>query len=291
MSEINETAPASPAALNAPSTELPLFAERLLMRPDRFESLYKNHLDVLDGPRRLELMLEMSNLTQERGEVAAFSASVLRRIIEGWKPEDYEEMGVDKAEVEEKLGLECLIPLSELDTGMDRHRRLSEERLENTWGEDCGVKLGALLPKLPSETFLRELAVFAEKNTWKEAKVFFPSQIKARIVRPRSRKSPWLTSRDLVKEGEEPTWVKRRITEVEDEESSNASPIHPGRAVVSVTPTAPSVVLMTPEVLPLASPSSAAAAPTLSWSSSPFVSPPPKAVVQRVPNKKRNATE
>ena len=53
-------------------------------------------------------MLEMSNLTQERGEVVAFSASVLRRIIEGWKTADYEEMGMDKAAVEEKLGLECL---------------------------------------------------------------------------------------------------------------------------------------------------------------------------------------
>ena len=135
------------------------------------------------------------------------------------------------------------------------------------------MNLGALLPKWPSETFLRELAVFAEKNTWEEAKVYFPSQIKARIARPRSRKSPWLTSRDLVKEGEEPTWVKRRITEVEDEEeSSTPSPIRPGRAVVSVTPTAPSVVSMTPEVLPLAS-------------------PPPEPVVQRVRIKKRKATE
>ena len=93
-------------------------------------------------------------------------------------------MGVDKAEVEEKLGLECLIPLSKLDTGMDRCQRRLEERLENTWGVDCRVNLGALLPKWPSETFLRELAVFAGKNTWEEVKVFFPSQIKARIARP-----------------------------------------------------------------------------------------------------------
>ena len=68
MSEINVTAPDSPAALNSPSTELTLVAERLLMRPDRFERLYKKHLDALDGPRRLEVMLEMSNLTQERGK-------------------------------------------------------------------------------------------------------------------------------------------------------------------------------------------------------------------------------
>ena len=58
-------------------------------------------------------MLEMPNLTQERGEVGAFPASGMRRNIQGWKAEDYKVMGVDKAEVEEKLGLECLIPLSE----------------------------------------------------------------------------------------------------------------------------------------------------------------------------------
>ena len=189
------------------------------------------------------------------------------------------------------MGLECLIPLSELDTDMDRRRRRSKERLENTWGEDWRVNLGALLPKWPSETFLSELAVFGEKNTWVEAKVFFPSQIKDTIARPRSRKSPWLTSRDLVKDGEEPTWVKRRITEVEDEEeSSTPSPIRPGRVVVSMTSAAPSMVSMIPEVLPLASPPPAAA-PTLSRSSSPLVSPPPKPVVQRVRIKKRKATE
>ena len=59
MSEINESAPASPAALaNAPSTELTLVAERLLRRPDRFERLCKKHLDALDAGRlRLSLPL------------------------------------------------------------------------------------------------------------------------------------------------------------------------------------------------------------------------------------------
>ena len=263
----------------------------MLKRPDPFEGLYKKHLDALDGPQRLEIMLKMSNLTPERRDVAAFSASVLRRIIEGWQAENYEEMGVVKAQLKEKLGLECPIPLSELNTGINRHRGRAAERLENTWGKDWRVNLAALLPQWPSETFLRELAIFAEKNPWQEAKVFFPSLIKARIARPRSGKSPWLTSRDLIKEREEPTWVNIRITEVEGEESSTSSPIRPGRAGVSVTPTAPSVVSMTPEVLPLASSPPAAAAAALPRSSSPLGSPPPKAVVQRVLIKKTKATE
>ena len=90
MSEINETAPASPAAVNAPSTELTLITQRLLRRPHGFERLYKKHLATLDGPWRLELMVKLPNLTQETGEIAAFLASVLRWIMEGWRAEDYE---------------------------------------------------------------------------------------------------------------------------------------------------------------------------------------------------------
>ena len=78
---------------------------------------------------------------------------------------------------------------------------------------------------------------------------------------------------------------------MEDEESSTPSPIRLGRAVVFVTPAAPSVVSMTHEVLPLASPSPAAAAPTLSRSSSPLVSAPSEPVVQWVSIKKRKVTE
>ena len=60
--------------------------------------------------------------------------------------------------------------------------------------------------------------------------------------------------------------------------------------MVSKTPTVPSVVSMTPEVLPLAS-SPPAASATLSRSSFPFVSPPPDPVVQSVPIKKRKPTK
>ena len=45
------------------------------------------------------------------GYVAAFSASVLRKIIEDWKAGDFEEIGVDKGTVKEKWDLECRIGL------------------------------------------------------------------------------------------------------------------------------------------------------------------------------------
>ena len=100
-----------------------------------------------------------------------------------------------------------------------------------------------------------------------------------------------MTSRDVVKEGEEPTWVKRRITEVEDEqESSTASPIRPTRAVVLKTSAAPSLLSITPDIPPLACPP-LPAAPTLTWSSSSLASFSPELVVQMLPILKTKATE
>ena len=144
--------------------------------------------------------------------------------------------------------------------------------------------------------------MFSENNTWAESKVFFPDQIKNRLLRPRSRKDPWLTSRDLVREGDKLTWVRRRITEVEEEEqSSTPSTVQnssPGTAEVSKAPAMPSVeereasANLTPDILPLSSPPPAApstSASTHSASSSPpALSPEP--AVQRVPIKKRKAT-
>ena len=85
--------------------------------------------------------------------MAAHSASVMRKIVEGLTPEELAEMGVDRATVEEKTGLrEGLIPLSELDTGISRRRRLSLLRLEAAWGEEWEDKI--ILPKyLPRRSY------------------------------------------------------------------------------------------------------------------------------------------
>ena len=121
----------------------------------------------------------------------------MRRIVEGLTPKELAEMGVDRATVEEKTGLrEGLIPLSELDTEISRHRRLSLLRIEAVWGEEWEDKI--ILPKCPTETFLRDLAVFAEKNTLEWSEGFLREQIEARQSRPRVRKDSWVayTSHD-----------------------------------------------------------------------------------------------
>ena len=76
--------PASPfpSALSL-ATDLSLTAERLLRRPDRLERLCKKHLKSLEGNLRADLIVELSERTLDWGESAAFSAGVIKRIVEG----------------------------------------------------------------------------------------------------------------------------------------------------------------------------------------------------------------
>ena len=73
----------SESAIAPLRTALSLVAERVLMRPHIVERLIKKHLRTPNGPYHLELVAEVSQWTQERGEVAACSARVMRRIVEG----------------------------------------------------------------------------------------------------------------------------------------------------------------------------------------------------------------
>ena len=118
----SNSVPTSPFESTAPfSQELTLVAGRLLRKPNRLEKLCRKQLMALEGPDRLELMIELYKQTQERGEVAASCASVLRRIAETCTDKNLEEMGVDRATNEQRVGLHLsLIPIAELDTGVKR---------------------------------------------------------------------------------------------------------------------------------------------------------------------------
>ena len=98
--------------------------------------------------------------------------------MEGWTDKELEEMGVNRVAAEEKVGLHTgLIPLAELDTDIRRRRRHSERRISTAWGDEWEINPKKILPKCPSETCLRELAVFAEQYTFDWSKVFFQHQI------------------------------------------------------------------------------------------------------------------
>ena len=160
-------APPSKPAIVPLRTELSLVADWLLRRPDVLERLVKKHLKTLNGPQALELIADISERIQERGEVAARSARVIKRIVEGWTDKELEEMVVDRAAAEEKVGLHIgLIPLSELDKGIRRRWRHSNRRISAAYGDEWEIDLKKILPKYPFETFLRGLAVFTEEHTF-----------------------------------------------------------------------------------------------------------------------------
>ena len=82
--------------------------------------------------------------------MAACSARVIKRIVEGWTDKELKVMGVTKAAAEEKVGLhEGLILLAELDTGIRRRRRHSERRISAAWGDECETNLKKILLKCP----------------------------------------------------------------------------------------------------------------------------------------------
>ena len=173
---------------------------------------------MLNRPQYLELIGEVSEWPQERGEMATCSDRVIRRMVEGWTDKESVEMRVDMMAPEKKESLcTSLIPLAELDTGIRGCRSHSERRISAAWGDVWEINLKKTLPKYTSETFLRELAVFTKEHIPEWSKDFFEHHIQGTVNRPWSRKDLWQTSRDLVMEGELATWQKRRITEVEED--------------------------------------------------------------------------
>src|SRR6266576_3372868 len=80
--------------IDAAPTDIIRMAERLLSKPDRLEERCREELEELDGPERWELCREAVRLTLRQGERTAYSASVLKSIIDGWTDAEYREMGV-----------------------------------------------------------------------------------------------------------------------------------------------------------------------------------------------------
>ena len=107
----------SPSTLSL-ATNLSLTTERLLRRPDCLERLCKKHLKCLEGNLHTDLIVELSQWSQDWGESPAFSVGVINRIVEVLTTKELQEMGVERAMLEERVGLkEGLIPLAELDAG------------------------------------------------------------------------------------------------------------------------------------------------------------------------------
>ncbi|RPB20340.1 hypothetical protein L211DRAFT_852373 [Terfezia boudieri ATCC MYA-4762] len=153
------------------STEITNIAGKLVKRSQGLREQYVAKLAKLDGPERWELVLE-------------------KEVIEGWTDEGYAEMQVDRATADAALSFtSTILPLADIHTESERRKGKAKERLEATWGAVWEDQVGDLMPPWPAEEFLRELAVFSEKNMdWAAAKVILDNRIQQRLVAKKTKK-------------------------------------------------------------------------------------------------------
>lgn len=178
----------------------------------------------------------------EEGEKAAYSASVLKRMIEGWSDADLTEMGcVDRAALESDLQFTSrIIPLSEVHGLYERRKHFARKRLEDAWGADWGKKLGNWFPPWPSSIFLSQLAIYSEKNPWGEAKIFLETQIAKRLAKPNTCKDRWLIYQDLFAETIIPVEDKKTVSTPADDPSASSTTQEVIRATEGIRDTKPS---------------------------------------------------
>ncbi|KAF8426529.1 hypothetical protein BGX38DRAFT_1278928 [Terfezia claveryi] len=181
------------------STEIVNIAGKLVKRSQGLRERYRNELAKLDGPERWELALEVARLTQEQTEQISFAAQVQKEVIEAWTDEDYAAMQVDRVTADAKLGFTSIIlPLADIHSESERRKGKAKDRLEATWGAQWEDQVGDLMPPWPAEEFLRELAVFSEKQVdWAAAKLILEARVKERLAAKKTKKVAWLTSRDI----------------------------------------------------------------------------------------------
>jgi len=91
-----------------------------------------------------------------------------------------------------------ILPLADIHTESDRRKSKATERLEASWGEGWEDLVGDLMPPWPAEEFLKSLAVFSENHAkWAAAEELLEKRIAERLAAKKTKKVPWLTSRDV----------------------------------------------------------------------------------------------
>ncbi|KAF8426116.1 hypothetical protein BGX38DRAFT_1147136 [Terfezia claveryi] len=160
-------------------------ANRLISKSFDLESRYRKALDNLE--------------VQGQMEKIAYAADVQKRIIDEWGDRDFEEMEADRGNLELDLAyITILVPLSEVHEKYKKRKANAVGRLVEAWSDNWEEDLGDLIPYWAAEEFLRALAIFAEKNKNIEAaKVLMKQRIQERLAAKRTKKVPYLMSRDV----------------------------------------------------------------------------------------------
>ncbi|KAF8449603.1 hypothetical protein BGX38DRAFT_1269921 [Terfezia claveryi] len=203
-------------------------ANRLISKSFDLESRYCEVLDNLEGRQKWELATEVSRLVQGQMEKIAYAADVQKRIIDEWGDEDFEEMEADRSNLELDLAYTTiLVPLSEVHEKSEKRKANAVGRLVEAWSDNWEEDLGDLMPPWAAEEFLRALAIFAEKNKNIEAaKVLMKQRIQERLAAKRTKKVPYLMSRDVADRilTEKRRVRRRKTTDATTEESDEQNP-------------------------------------------------------------------
>jgi len=215
-------------------------------------------MDKREGKEKYELAVEVARLTQEQAEQVSFVALVQKEVIEGWTDADYSDMEVDRAIAQTELGFTTtILPLADTHTQSGRRKSKAKERLEASWGEGWEDLVGDLIPPWPAEEFLRSLAVFSETHTeWAAAEELLENRIVERLAAKKTKKVPWLTSRDVTDKDIKKLKSAASKQTSEEEGSGRVGPA--GQVTNMETQTASQTAVETPVVPSLSSGETAA---------------------------------
>ena len=156
-------------------------------------------MDKREGKEKYKLAVEIARLTQKQEEQISFAALVHKEVIEGWTDTDYADIEVDRAVAQTELGFTTtILPLADIHTESEGRKSKEKDRLGASWSEGQEDLVGDLMPLWPAEEFLRSLVVFSEKHAkWAAAEKLLGKRIAERLVAKKTKKVPWLTSRDV----------------------------------------------------------------------------------------------
>ncbi|KAF8420941.1 hypothetical protein BGX38DRAFT_1280116 [Terfezia claveryi] len=150
-------------------------ANRLISKSFDLESRYREALDNLEGRQKWELATEVSRLVQGQMEKIAYAADVQKRIIDEWGDEDFEEMEADRGNLELDLAYTTiLVPLSEVHEKSEKRKANAVGRLVEAWSDN-----------------------WEEDSNIEAAKVLMKQRIQERLAAKRTKKVPYLMSRDV----------------------------------------------------------------------------------------------
>lgn len=126
---------------------------------------YIKALKRLNGPSHWILLREFNRIVLNDQERATYLASIQKEVVESWTEDDLKDMKITREQMENELQFTSrIVPLAEEYSKSVARKKSACERLNTVWGADWKEKMGDLLPGLLGETFLRGLAVFAEKT-------------------------------------------------------------------------------------------------------------------------------